>query len=56
MIEVTALGIVRKPGVGKRRKNEFGLRPRCRGLSESDGGSDVIKEKEEEVTVLSAMP
>ena len=49
MIEVTALGIVRKPG-GGRRKNEFGLRPRCRGLSESDGGSDVIKEKEKVVT------
>ena len=51
MIEVTALGIVRKSGVGKKRKNEFGFRPRCRGLSESDGGSDVIKEKKkEEVT------
>ena len=48
MIEVTALGIVRKPG-GGRRKNEFGFRPRCRGLSESDGGSDVIKEKEKKV-------
>ena len=51
---MSALGIVRKPG--GRRKNEFGFRPRCRGLSESDGGSDVIKEKEEEVTVVSAMP
>ena len=52
MIEVTAgsgsaLGIVRKLN-GREEEERVRFRPRCRGLSESDGGSDVIKEKEEE--------